>query len=203
LAVYDHEGGAVGILEKIESQRAVGEYSPASSGTNTRAPSINKLEEGTVSQTTSSQPITHRPTGIKWFLIIFSILVGLFLFALDNTIVADIQPAIVEEFNSVDKIAWLASGFFLSGTALMLPFGQFFQIFNAKWFYILGVAVFEVGSALCGAAPNMNALIVGRVIAGIGATAIYTGSLFLISVNTSDHERYQFLLSFRFLEFSE
>jgi MFS family permease len=72
----------------------------------------------------------------------------------------------------------------------MLPFGQFFQIFNAKWFYILGVLVFEVGSALCGAAPNMNALIVGRVIAGIGATAIYTGSLFLISVNTSDHERY-------------
>ena len=120
----------------------------------------------------------------------FSILVGLFLFALDNTIVADIQPAIVEEFNSVDKIPWLASGFFLSGTALMLPFGQFFQIFNAKWFYILGVLVFEVGSALCGGAPNMNALIVGRVIAGIGATAIYTGSLFLISVNTSDHERY-------------
>jgi MFS family permease len=120
----------------------------------------------------------------------FSILVGLFLFALDNTIVADVQPAIVEEFQSVDKLAWLASAFFLSSTAVMLPFGQFFQIFNAKWFYILGILVFEVGSALCGAAPNINALIIGRAIAGIGATAIYTGSLFLISVNTSDHERY-------------
>jgi len=118
-----------------------------------------------------------------------SILVGLFLFALDNTIVADVQPAIVEEFQAVDKIAWLATAFFLSGTALMLPFGQFFQIFNAKWFYILGILVFEVGSAICGAAPNINALIVGRAIAGIGATAIYTGSLFLISVNTSEAER--------------
>jgi MFS family permease len=118
-----------------------------------------------------------------------SILVGLFLFALDNTIVADVQPAIVEEFQAVDKIAWLATAFFLSGTALMLPFGQFFQIFNAKWFYILGIVVFEVGSAICGAAPNINALIVGRAIAGIGATAIYTGSLFLISVNTSEAER--------------
>jgi len=49
----------------------------------------------------------------------------------------------------------------------MPPFGQFFQIFNAKWFYILGCFVFEVGSALCGAAPSMNALIIGRVIAGI------------------------------------
>jgi MFS family permease len=89
----------------------------------------------------------------------------------------------------VDKISWLASAFFLSGTALMLPFGQFFQIFNAKWFYILSILVFEVGSALCGGAPNMNALIVGRAIAGIGATGIYTGSMFLLSVNTSDHER--------------
>jgi MFS family permease len=122
-------------------------------------------------------------------LIIVSILVGLFLFALDNTIVADVQPAIVEEFQAVDKISWLATAFFLSGTALMLPFGQFYQIFNAKWFYIFGIIVFEVGSAICGSAPNINALIVGRAIAGVGATSIYTGSLFLISVNTSEYER--------------
>lgn len=52
------------------------------------------------------------------------------------------------------------------------------------------VVIFEVGSALCGGAPNMNALIVGRVLAGLGATGIYTGSLFLISVNTTEEERY-------------
>ena len=108
---------------------------------------------------------------------------------MDNTIVADVQPAIVEEFQAVDRIAWLASAFFLSGTALMLPFGQLYQIFNAKWLYILGILVFEVGSAICGAAPNMSALIVGRAIAGIGATSIYTGSLFHISVNTNEQER--------------
>jgi MFS family permease len=64
------------------------------------------------------------------------------------------------------------------------------MIFPAKWFYIFNVLLFEVGSAVCGAAPNMNALIVGRVIAGIGAVGIYTGALFLISVNTSEEERY-------------
>ena len=128
----------------------------------------------------------------------FSILVGLFLFALDNTIVADVQPAIVEEFQAVDKISWLATAFFLSGTALMLPFGQFFQIFNAKWFYILSVLVFEIGSTICGSAPNINALIIGRAIAGIGATGIYTGSLFLISVNTSEKERYNFFFDLQF-----
>jgi hypothetical protein len=62
----EHDGGLVNILEKIESQRAVGEYSPASSGTNTRAPSINKLEEGIPSsEPEGPQPITHRPTGFK------------------------------------------------------------------------------------------------------------------------------------------
>jgi MFS family permease len=64
------------------------------------------------------------------------------------------------------------------------------MIFPAKWFYISMVILFEVGSAICGGAPNINALIVGRVIAGIGAVGIYTGALFLISVNTSEAERY-------------
>ena len=71
----------------------------------------------------------------------------------------------------------------------MLPSGRFCAIFNAKWLYIISVAVFEVGSAICGAAPNMNALIIGRMIAGIGAVGIYTGSIFLISVSTSVQER--------------
>ena len=99
-----------------------------------------------------------------------SILVGLFLFALDNTVVADVQPAIVLEFQSVSQIAWLGTGFFLSGAALMLPFGQFYQKFNAKWLYVVSVIIFQGGSALCGGAPNMTALIIGRVIAGIGGT---------------------------------
>jgi hypothetical protein len=50
---------------------------------------------------------------MKWALIMTSFLIGLFLFSLDNTIVADVQPAIVDAFQSVGKITWLATGFFL------------------------------------------------------------------------------------------
>jgi MFS family permease len=46
--------------------------------------------------------------------------------------------------------------------------GKTYGIFNAKWLYIAAVVIFEAGSAVCGAAPNMNALIVGRAVAGIG-----------------------------------
>lgn len=58
-----------------------------------------------------------------------------------------------------------------------------------KWIHISSVTLFTIGSAVCGAAPNMNALIVGRVIAGIGGAGMYLGNLNLISINTSMRER--------------
>ena len=126
----------------------------------------------------------------QWFLLMSAILLGLFLFALDNTILADIQPKIVTEFNSVDRVAWLAVAMMIPTLAMMLPNGQLFQTFNAKWLYISGVILFEIGSALCGGAPTMTFLIFARAIAGVGCTLIYTGSLVLITVNTSERERY-------------
>jgi MFS family permease len=113
----------------------------------------------------------------------------LFLFALDNTIVADVQPAVVEQFQAVDKVAWLATAFIIPGVGFMLSVGQLFQVFNAKWCYVIGVIIFEIGSMLCGGAPNIYVLISGRAFAGAGATIIYIGSLFLISVNTTEKER--------------
>ena len=101
---------------------------------------------------------------------------GTFLFALDNTIVADIQPAIIKTYgdSSVTDIPWLANAFALAAASLLLPWGKLYAIFDSKWLYIISVIIFEAGSALCGGAPSMNALIVGRAIAGAGAIGIYS-----------------------------
>jgi MFS family permease len=72
---------------------------------------------------------------------------------------------------------------------VVLPFGRLYGLFDAKWLYILSSILFNVGSALCGAAPNMDALIVGRVLAGMGGNGMYLGVMTLLSVNTSDRER--------------
>jgi MFS family permease len=96
----------------------------------------------------------------------------------------------VEDFGAVDKVAWLAVAFMTPSLAFMLSNGQLFQTFNIKWMYIAGVVIFEAGSALCGAAPSMTILILGRVIGGIGSTFIYTGSIVLITVNTNESERF-------------
>jgi MFS family permease len=119
-----------------------------------------------------------------------SIIIGLFLFALDTTILADVQPKIATEFDAVNRVAWLAVALMIPSLGLMLPNGQIFQTFNVKWLYIAGVVTFEIGSALCGAAPTMTFLIFARAIAGVGCTLIYTGSLVLITINTTERERY-------------
>jgi MFS family permease len=49
--------------------------------------------------------------------------------------------------------------------------------------------MFELGSAVCGAAPSMDALIIGRAIAGVGGSGMYVGVMTLLSVTTTIHER--------------
>lgn len=64
-----------------------------------------------------------------------------------------------------------------------------FGLFNPKWLYVICVTGFEVGSALCGAAPSMNALIVGRAIAGLFGAGMYLGVVMLLSIFTTPTER--------------
>lgn len=110
------------------------------------------------------------------------------LFALDNTIVATIQPTIVETFGQQQELAWIGISFVL-GQSLILPIGKSYGIYNMKLVFLVSVFLFEAGSAICGAAPNMSALIVGRVIAGIGGSGVYVGGLTYISILTTPSER--------------
>lgn len=56
-----------------------------------------------------------------------------------------------------------------------------YTFFSIKYVYLTAIVIFEVGSAVCGAAPTSNALIVGRAIAGIGSAGIFSGALVIIA----------------------
>ncbi|KAK0724661.1 putative MFS drug efflux transporter [Lasiosphaeris hirsuta] len=114
---------------------------------------------------------------------------SIFLYALDNTVVAAVQPIIVTEFGHIEKLPWLSVSFLLSATATNMVWGRIYSHYSAKWFYIFNVALFEVGSALCGAAPNIDALIIGRAICGVSGSGLYVGVMTLIAVTTSMAER--------------
>ncbi|KAF4871929.1 Efflux pump DEP3 [Colletotrichum siamense] len=128
-------------------------------------------------------------TGWKWAVTSIAILSSIFLYSLDGTIVAVIQATIVTEFDSLNDLAWINVGFLMAGTATNMVWGQVYSQFNSKWMYLLNVILFEVGSAICGAAPNMNAMIIGRVICGIGGAGLYVGVLTLIAATTTMTER--------------
>ncbi|KAF5664284.1 putative DHA14-like major facilitator ABC transporter [Fusarium heterosporum] len=114
------------------------------------------------------------------------------LFAIDNTIVANIQPSIINEFGHLELMSWIGTGFAL-GTMFILLWGKVYGVFNIKWLYIFNIFLFEAGSAVCGTAPNIEALIIGRVIAGIGGAGMYSGTLTYVSVLTGPKEKPAYL----------
>ncbi|KAK2052495.1 MFS general substrate transporter [Colletotrichum caudatum] len=132
---------------------------------------------------------TREIHGVKWALTVGAILSCVFLFALDTTVVADIQPNIIASLGEFEKYPWLAAAYAVPATALVLIQSKMYGVFDIKWLYIGYLVCFEVGSAISGAAPSMNSLIVARVIAGVGGCGIYVGSLSFFSVVTTPKER--------------
>lgn len=54
-------------------------------------------------------------------------------------------------------------------------FGKLYTFLNIKWVFLVALIIFEIGSAICGAAPNSIAFIIGRAIAGLGAGGVQSG----------------------------
>ncbi|VUC35928.1 unnamed protein product [Clonostachys rosea] len=140
------------------------------------------------SQQSVSQASPRQVHGWKWAIAYLSILTTVFLFALDNTIVAAIQVPILNTLGHVELLPWIGTGFALGSTAI-LPWGKAYGLFSVKSLFIFNIILFEIGSAICGAAPNMTAFIIGRVVAGVGGCGMYSGALSYIAFTTSLKER--------------
>ena len=115
------------------------------------------------------------PSKAKFTLLLASLLLAVFCQALDNTIIATAIPRITDEFKSIDDIGWYGSGYLLTTCAFQLTYGKLYNLFPIKWGVLVALGIFELGSLVCGAAPNSVGLIMGRVVAGIGTGGIFTG----------------------------
>ncbi len=85
--------------------------------------------------------------------------------------------------------------FTIGAVVLALSFGKLYATFDAKWLYIGSSVLFYAASILCGAAPNMSAEIIGRVLAGVGGNGMYLGALTLMITHTQEQERGGYLAS--------
>ncbi|KAL2821425.1 major facilitator superfamily domain-containing protein [Aspergillus cavernicola] len=118
----------------------------------------------------TSSPSAPQLKPIAWFLVISALLASPF-FARDNTIVANVQPDIIDTLGEIESCPG-------SPSPSPSPWGELLRTCPAS--------SSSVGSAVCGAAPTLNAFIVGRAICGIGGIGIYLGLINMVSALTSE-----------------
>ncbi|KAF7314643.1 Major facilitator transporter-like protein [Mycena kentingensis (nom. inval.)] len=128
-------------------------------------------------------------TGRKLAVVFVAMLLSVLLVALDQTILATALPRIASDFNNFSLQGWVATSFILAQTVFLLFYGQLLRIFAAKWTMIVAVFLFELGSLVCALAPNVDALIAGRAVSGLGAAGIFVSMLQIISQVTRLEDR--------------
>ncbi|WPH03719.1 Hypothetical protein R9X50_00660200 [Acrodontium crateriforme] len=124
---------------------------------------------------------TEYPHGVQLYLISAALCLSIFCLALDNTIISTAIPRITDEFKAINDIGWYGSSYLLTTCAFQLFFGKLYTYYSLKWIYLSCLIIFEIGSALCGAAPNSTALIIGRAIAGLGCAGLFSGALLIVA----------------------
>ncbi|KAF7364978.1 Major facilitator transporter-like protein [Mycena venus] len=128
-------------------------------------------------------------TGRKLAVVFIAMLLSLLLIALDQTILSTALPRIASDFDSFSLQGWVATSFVLAQTVFILFYGQALRIFPAKWTLVFAIVLFEAGSLLCGLSQNVNELIAGRTVSGVGAAGIFVAMLQIISQATRLEDR--------------
>ncbi|KAI0201090.1 major facilitator superfamily domain-containing protein [Astrocystis sublimbata] len=129
------------------------------------------------------------PKGVKLALVLSSVYISLFLVSLDRLIVTTAIPAITDEFHSLPDVGWYGAAYLLTSCAFQLLFGKLYSFYPIRTVYAISVLLFEIGSALCGAAPSSVAFIVGRAIQGVGSAGIFAGGIVVIVYAVPLHQR--------------
>lgn len=136
--------------------------------------------------TTAHQQYIH---GYQLVLTLISLVTTLFILALDQTIVLTLLTKVSGEFNSFSKVGWLTSGFMLPMACLAPSYGKISIAFGRKNTLAAAIVIFEIGSLIAALAQNMDMLIGGRVIQGIGGGAIQAMVVVILSESVPINKR--------------
>jgi EmrB/QacA subfamily drug resistance transporter len=124
--------------------------------------------------------------------ILMSLMLTMFLAALDQTIVATALPTIGRQFHDVSNLSWVITAYLLASTAVAPVFGTLCDIYGRRAMIILALSLFIAGSVLCGIAPNMPVLILARGLQGLGGGGIMPVVQTVISDVVTPRERGQY-----------
>jgi len=124
--------------------------------------------------------------------ILLSLLLTMFLAALDQTIVATALPTIGRQFQDVSSLSWVITAYLLASTAVAPVFGTLSDIYGRRGTITAALGLFITGSVLCALAPNLTVLILARGLQGLGGGGIMPVVQTVISDLVSPRERGQY-----------
>jgi EmrB/QacA subfamily drug resistance transporter len=148
--------------------------------------------QGTYAPSLEEDPALGLPHRAKME-ILFAVLLGLFLGALDQTIVGPALPTVVTQLNGNELYVWAVTIYLLTSTVSIPFWGKLSDIYGRKPLFMIGIVIFLVGSALSGLSQNMTQLIAFRGLQGIGAGSLFPIALAVIGdlFTPAERGRYQ------------
>jgi EmrB/QacA subfamily drug resistance transporter len=130
-----------------------------------------------------------KPQLVRRPFVIASVMAALFMIAIEATIVSTAMPQIAGQLGDLHLYSWVFSSFLLTQTATTVVFGKLSDTYGRKPVLLVGIAIFLVGSVLCGFAWSMPSLIAFRLLQGVGAGAIQPVALTVVGDLYSASER--------------
>jgi len=108
------------------------------------------------------------------------VMLAMFLASLDQTVVGTAMPRIIADLGGFNQYTWVTTSYLVASTTVVPIVGKLTDIYGRKWFYIAGIVIFLMGSALSGLSQNMTQLIIFRAIQGIGAGVLMANAIIVV-----------------------
>lgn len=116
----------------------------------------------------------------KKMLVLIAAMSGLFLAALDQSIVGTALPTIVADFNGLNELSWVVTAYLLTSTITVPIAGKLSDIYGRRKLLLVGIVIFIIGSMFSGLSWNMSSLIAFRAIQGIGGGILMSSAFSVI-----------------------
>ncbi|WP_131247779.1 MDR family MFS transporter [Brevibacterium casei] len=156
--------------------------------------SNNDLRTGDMTTSPGNHSNDTQPMTTSAIILLFvGLMIAMFMFSLNQTVLATALPTIVGELDGVDQMLWVSTAFMLASTIMMPIYGKVGDLFGRKPLFMFAICCFLAGSVFALVANEMSTLILGRVLQGIGGGGMMILSQSIIASVVPARERGKYM----------
>ncbi|KAI1422876.1 MFS general substrate transporter [Xylaria sp. FL1777] len=133
---------------------------------------MEKTTPASVNNTEPTSTEAKTAKGWRFWLVFVCLALTAFLSALEGSIVSTALPTIARALQASEDYIWVVNVYYLTSAAVQPIYGQLADLWGRRWLMIGAVAIFTLGSGICGGSTSVNMLIGGRTVQGLGAAGI-------------------------------